>query len=187
MGTADIKSNSSTETTLIAQLKAVSSASNAGRIVALYIAGMSERKVWAHIKQKTFSGARAIEHIAAPDTAAARAAWSRGKDVCRAAHLPTCRSSWTDRPNEELFDMSNRIGQINEQMKDIKTDPTSHLPTKADIDLADSQLRKTPGEVIGTEAILDQAEVNFNKAGKPLKENWREITRRNIEIWFGKK
>jgi len=63
--------------------------------------------------------------------------------------------------------------------------PIVYLPTKADIDLADSQLRKTPGEVIGTEAILDQVEVNFNKAGKPLKENWREITRRNIEIWFG--
>lgn len=62
-----------------------------------------------------------------------------------------------------------------------------YLPNKGDIDLADSQLREFPEEVIGIEDIFDQVEVNFNKAGKSLKENWREIIRENVEIWFGKK
>ena len=65
--------------------------------------------------------------------------------------------------------------------------PIAYLPTKADIDFADSQLRKSPEEIIGREATLDQVKVNFDREGKPLKENWREITRRNIEIWFGTK
>lgn len=58
------------------------------------------------------------------------------------------------------------------------------IPTKEDIDLAESQLRKNPDEIIGIETVLDQVEINFKKAGKSLKENWREITRKNIEIWF---
>jgi len=80
------------------------------------------------------------------------------------------------------------VGQVTKTDSNVYNhSPINYLPTKADIDFADSQLRKTSGEVIGTEAILDQAEVNFDKEGKPLKENWREITRRNTEIWFGKK
>lgn len=60
------------------------------------------------------------------------------------------------------------------------------LPQKANIEFAESQLRKSPEEVIGIEIVLDQVEANFVKAGKLLKANWREITKRNIEIWFSK-
>lgn len=66
------------------------------------------------------------------------------------------------------------------------TSPLS-VPQKADVDYAEEQLRKTSfAEVIGLDAVLDQVEANFTKAGKSLKENWREITKRNIEIWFSK-
>ena len=64
--------------------------------------------------------------------------------------------------------------------------PVLYLPTKADVEFAESQLRKLSDEVIGMKDVLDQIEVNFNKTEKELKEEWREISRRNIEIWFGK-
>ena len=178
--------NSNTEAAIIERLKAVPSATNAGRIVALYVAGMSSQKVWSHIKQRTFSGARAIEHISAPDTAAARSAWSRGKDVCLAAHLPIRRSSWKDRPNEDLIDMNQSDGQINIQVRNTNASTIFYLPTKADIEFVESTLRKSLDEVIGIEDVLDQVVTNFKKDGKPLKENWRQITSRNIELWFGK-
>ncbi len=61
-----------------------------------------------------------------------------------------------------------------------------HIPEKADIESAEWPLRKSPDEVVGIEDVLDQVEANFKKDGKPLKVNWRQITRRNIELWFGK-
>lgn len=57
-------------------------------------------------------------------------------------------------------------------------------PHKEDIDVAESQLRKNSDEIIGIETVLDQVEINFKKAGKPLEENWREVTKQNIKIWF---
>lgn len=62
----------------------------------------------------------------------------------------------------------------------------STLPQQTDIEFAESQLRKSSDEVISKEAVFDQVEENFSKAGKLLKPNWQEITIRNIEIWFGK-
>jgi len=61
-----------------------------------------------------------------------------------------------------------------------------YLPTKADVEFAESQLRKSTDDVTGIENVLDQVEANLKIVGKPLKENWRQITRRNIELWFGK-
>lgn len=62
-----------------------------------------------------------------------------------------------------------------------------HLPGKADVDQAEEQLRKSSSdEVIGLDAVLDQVEANFKKIDKRMKENWRQITRHNIELWFGK-
>lgn len=61
------------------------------------------------------------------------------------------------------------------------------LPTRTDVEFAESQLRQLPGEVIDIEAVLDQIETNFKKAEKLLKENWRCLTKRNIEKWFSKK
>ncbi|MBI4768411.1 MAG: hypothetical protein HY787_28105 [Deltaproteobacteria bacterium] len=61
-----------------------------------------------------------------------------------------------------------------------------YLPTKADIEFAESQLRQSPDEVIGIKAVLDQVELNYMEAEERLKENWRYITERNIELWFVK-
>jgi len=61
----------------------------------------------------------------------------------------------------------------------------AHIPDRGHVELAESQLRKTIDEKIGLQAVLDQIELNFNKEGKQLKDNWREITRRNIILWFG--
>jgi hypothetical protein len=60
----------------------------------------------------------------------------------------------------------------------------TYLPEKYDIEHAESQLRKNPDEIIGREIVLDQVVVNFENAGKPLKEDWRDITKQNISKWF---
>lgn len=75
---------------------------------------------------------------------------------------------------------NNATQQTSAQPHDI-----SYFPNKEDIDVAESQLRKTSSdEVIDVETVLDQILINFEKAGKPLKENWREATKQNIKIWF---
>lgn len=62
-----------------------------------------------------------------------------------------------------------------------------YLPTKDDVDSAEWHLRSTsPNEVIDPDAVLDLMESDFKNAGKPLKENWREITKLNIPMWFSK-
>ena len=68
-----------------------------------------------------------------------------------------------------------------------KTSTISYLPTETDVEFAESQLRKSPEEVIEIGAVLEQVESNLKSDGKLLKANWRYITERNIEIWFGKK
>lgn len=78
------------------------------------------------------------------------------------------------------------IGHHREPKKVAATLRETYLPEKSHIELAESQLRKSDDEFIDREVVLDQVEANFTKAGKPLKDNWRNITRRNIEIWFGK-
>lgn len=90
------------EEEIISRLKRAPANSNAQRIVALYIAGLPRKRVWQHIAQKTFSGARAIEHISNPDTPQARAAWRRGLELCHLAGMPVKRKSWTDRIDEDL-------------------------------------------------------------------------------------
>jgi len=73
--------------------------------------------------------------------------------------------------------------------KDNKNNLSSifYLPTKADVEYHESLLRKSPDEIISIDAVLDQIDFFFALEGKSLKANWREITKRNIEIWFGKK
>jgi len=59
------------------------------------------------------------------------------------------------------------------------------LPERVNVEYAESMLRRTSQEVVSLDAVLDQIEQNFKKDGKPLKANWRHITKRNIELWFG--
>ena len=103
--------NSLTEENIIARLKKVSfveewDVKDAGRSVALYITGLSEKKVKDHIKKRTFSGANALEHISQPNTPAARTAWSRAKAICRDAGLPIRRLRWEDRPDKDILEMN---------------------------------------------------------------------------------
>jgi hypothetical protein len=68
----------------------------------------------------------------------------------------------------------------------IKQQFKTHLPNKEDIEYAESMLRKSTEEIISRDAVLNQVEINFRRIEKQLKENWREITIRNIGIWFEK-
>lgn len=174
------------EEAMIRALRAVSTR-EANRTVALYITGMPERKVRKHIAQKTFSGARAIDHMRNPNTKEARNAWSRGEIVCRAAGLPVRRQHWNDRNEDDLTGIqqtgptATSAGQFSVSSLQV------YLPRKVDIEDAIKQLRKFSDEIIYRDDVLGQVEKIFKKAGKPLKENWREITKLNFEIWFPKK
>ena len=58
----------------------------------------------------------------------------------------------------------------------------SYLPTKEDFETAYRMLAR-PGEAISIDAVLDQIEINARGWGLLLKNNWRMITEKNIEIW----
>lgn len=97
--------------------------------------------------------------------------------------------SWAERMVLFIRAFSPFLPGIGHQRELKKADVSPRetcLPEKSDIELAESQLRKTLGEIIGLEIVLDQVEINFKKAGKTLRENWRELSRQNIKIWFKK-
>jgi len=58
----------------------------------------------------------------------------------------------------------------------------SYLPNKEDFKSAYRMLTR-PGEPISLDAALNQIEINTKKEGHVLKDSWRIITERNIEIW----
>jgi len=59
------------------------------------------------------------------------------------------------------------------------------FPSKDDIEKAETEIRKSSEEIVDLNAVLNQLETNFDKQGRILKKNWRMITKRNIEFWFG--
>lgn len=107
---------------------------------------------------------------------------AKGKsEISRGHHLPLIESD----DGKWIFDLA-KMEQIMGRPVSSPSDDSSafYLPIKADVELAESQSRKSTDEFIGINVVLDQVEENFRNAGKPLKPNWREITKRNIEIWF---
>jgi len=94
----------------------------------------------------------------------------------------------TQAQGESLLREIEYIQNANKELSnfDVHNDK-SYLPTKADVEFADSQLRKNTDEVIHIEVVLNQLAAYYKKSKKPLKNNWREITILNIPVWFGKK
>jgi hypothetical protein len=81
---------------------------------------------------------------------------------------------WVLENNNEGAGVVNNQSAIEKQGK--------YLPTKADVELAASQV---PIGVQGNiDAILDKIEHNVLTAGKILQDKWRMDTERNIAIWF---
>jgi hypothetical protein len=62
----------------------------------------------------------------------------------------------------------------------------SYLPTEENFESAYRTLTR-PGETISIDTVLDQLENNAKKMGRSLKNNWRIITEKNIEIWSKKR
>ena len=58
----------------------------------------------------------------------------------------------------------------------------NYLPTREDYESAYRMLC-SPGQPIENDSILDQVEKNAINSGHNLKEQWRLITGKNIEIW----
>jgi hypothetical protein len=62
---------------------------------------------------------------------------------------------------------------------------SSFLPNKDNFELAYRMLTNT-GETLSIDSVLDLIETNAMKGGYSLKNNWRMITEKNIEIWSNK-
>jgi len=60
-----------------------------------------------------------------------------------------------------------------------------YLPTKEDFESAYRMLARM-GVEISVDTILDKIETNANDSNTLLKDNWRIITEKNIEIWSKK-
>jgi hypothetical protein len=60
-----------------------------------------------------------------------------------------------------------------------------HLPTKSDCEMAIEALINSGKDGFGKEEVFDWLSSYFSKNSIALKENWRIITQRNFEIWFG--
>lgn len=60
-----------------------------------------------------------------------------------------------------------------------------YLPNKEDFETAYRTLTR-PGETISIDLVLDQMQINAMKKDLSLKNNWRIITEKNIEIWSKK-
>jgi hypothetical protein len=60
--------------------------------------------------------------------------------------------------------------------------PEQYLPDKEYSERAYKMVTR-PGQPVSVDAVLDQIEINAKKDGLVLKDNWRIITERNIEIW----
>lgn len=187
METTNASTNSAVEEGMIKCLNAVSSAiaSSADKTVALYVAGMSARKVSYHIKQRTFSGARAIHHITAPDTAEARSAWRRGKDACRRAGLPIRRSNWTEKPDEDLYDLNKNDAQINKTaVHDTSiANVILYPPTQTPARLAESKLGEPPEKLNSREAVSDLIDTKTKMVEKPSNTEKQKAMIRQREFW----
>ncbi len=51
------------------------------------------------------------------------------------------------------------------------------------VNMLNGDLQSLTGLPVTVDAVLDQIEINAEKDGLVLKDNWRIITERNIEIW----
>lgn len=70
---------------------------------------------------------------------------------------------------------------------DIVTDnKKDYFPSKEDFESAYRMLTHL-GESIPIDAVLNQIEINAKNKGLSLKNNWRMITEKNIEIWSKKR
>jgi len=87
----------------------------------------------------------------------------------------------------DIKKMEETLGVFSQKRSEMEAykDSDGALPERVDVEHDESMLRRTPHEFVSLDAVLDQIEQNFKKDGKPLKANWRHITKRNIELWFG--
>ena len=69
----------------------------------------------------------------------------------------------------------------------MKTDSKAdYLPTKADCEMALKASQKSrKSSSIRKEDVFDWLEKHFQDRGISLKSNWKIITERNLDTWFG--
>lgn len=84
------------------------------------------------------------------------------------------------------FILNDSKKKYRSQATNVSTKNDEFLPNKSYIERAIECLLKTKNESPSRDEILNQIEKMALSEKKTLKENWREITKRNIAIWLGK-
>ena len=80
----------------------------------------------------------------------------------------------------------SKLKEISKGGKSSETPKTNYLPTKADCEMALKALQKLgKGSSVSKEELFDWLEQHFQDKGISMKSNWKVITERNLDIWFG--
>lgn len=82
----------------------------------------------------------------------------------------------------ELGRVAGNIDKPTEETRKINNFSNKYIPNFNDFKLAYRTIAKL-GQEASLDAVLDQIETTATKAGHNLKESWRMVTERNIEIW----
>lgn len=92
--------------------------------------------------------------------------------------------------NKALVEIADRYGidgnTITTEKPNFNKSESEYLPTEADCEIALKTLRKSKkGSSVSKEDLFDWLKRHFKDKGISMKNNWKVITERNLNIWFG--
>jgi len=100
-------------------------------------------------------------------------------------------------PENEKAKIKTKVEELKKQLREgtwkqksgtgnaLESHKNIHLPTKADCEKAVEAIIASGKDGFGKEEVFDWLSSYFSENSITLKENWRIITQRNFEIWFG--
>jgi hypothetical protein len=110
----------------------------------------------------------------------------------------TDTTAWKRLPEDQKGKLKSKIKELENQLRNGSWKPTSgmynsletrdidYLPTKTDCEMGLRELKRNNSRTdLTNDDLLNWLEDYFGKNGKLLKDNWRIITERNFDIWFG--
>ncbi|MCJ7774300.1 MAG: hypothetical protein MUP22_14350 [Desulfobacterales bacterium] len=80
----------------------------------------------------------------------------------------------------------SKLKEVGKGGKFSEVSKRNYLPTKADCEMALKASQKSrKGSSISKEDLFDWLEQHFQDRGISMKSNWKIITERNLDTWFG--
>jgi len=80
----------------------------------------------------------------------------------------------------------SKLKEVRKGVKSSETPKKNYLPTKADCEMALKAFQKSgKGSSVNKEDLFGWLEQHLQEKGISMKGNWKVITERNLDIWFG--